>query len=528
VAFRNSQKKELVERVKAVLASRRLTLYQVSEETRRLYGRSSAYFLPHNLYYDLGLGTFSPSLHQIFALSKVSGYRLNDWLCVFGFDPEDIVRLQVLLPSKRTTLLDSALEDPESWIPWFRNKPGDSWVPAIAPIGRSVDLAPPKRIRSLQQGTTNDFVYAKIGREDAFAFPDLLPGSIVRADVRRGKSLLLAASGKGSNPMFLIEHANGVCSCRLQTAGKSRIRPLSTDLPYAQVELEIPGEARILGVLDLEIRSLIKPEQPDVPKALARHWRPLRLASQGSKLSELLRHGRLKAGLSFREASAMSRRVASELGDKQYFAAPGSLSDYEAIDTPPRHIHKAITLCAVYGLCFSTFLKSIGLHMEEAGNQPIADRLVIREYPSERGGAGRDVLTANGVFKQLLNRSEQIPFFLRRSVPVLSGLRIPSLHDFFWIGEEQSALHPLLVNGLIAIVNRHRKKPFHFRSRPLWQQPIYVLLKRDGTYICGCCSLESGTLMIHPYSPSDQPPEHLRNHHDAEVVGQVVTIARKI
>jgi hypothetical protein len=527
VEIRNAAKAEVVERVKAILANKGLTLYQVSEKTRSLYGRSSPYFLPHNLYYDVGLGTFSPSLHQMFALSKISDCRFNDWLSVFGFNPEDIVRLQVLLSARRTMLLDSSLGDPEGWVPWFRNKPGNVLAPPIAPIGQLLDRAQPERLRSVAQAKSNDFIYARVGSEDALAFPDLLPGSIVRADRRVAKSMLPVGTGKVPGSLFLIEHASGFCCCRLQAVSKHRLVPLSTQLPYAQVELDIPGEVTILGALDLEIRSLLKPEQPEVAKELARHWRPLKLAPQETKLSQLLRHARLRAGLSFREASAMSRRVASELGDQQYFAAPGSLSDYEASETPPRHVHKAITLCAVYGLCFSTLLKSIGLPMEDAGKQPIPDRLVPREYPTGRSSTENSALRANGVFK-LLNRSEEIPFFLRRSVPALSGLRLSSLNDFFWIGGEKSPLHPLLVNGLIVILNRHRKKAFHFRSRPLWQQPIYVLLKRDGTYICGCCSLENGTLIIHPHSPNNQPPEHLRNHNDAEVVGQVVTIARKL
>lgn len=439
------------------------------------------------------------------------------------------MRFQVLLSSKRTMLLDSSLEDPESWVPWFQNKPlGNLPAPPIAPIGQFLALTPLRRLGSIPQANTNNFVYAKIGLEDAFAFPDLLPGSIVRANPRSGKAMLPVANGKESDCLFLIEHANGLCCCRLQAVGKQRFAPLSTQLPYAQVELEFPGELLILGAVDLEIRSLFKPEQPDVPKELARHWRPLKLAPHGSNLSQLLRRGRLRAGLSFREASAVSRRIASELGDEQYFAAPGSLSDYEATNTPPRHIHKVITLCAVYGLCFSRFLKSVGLPMDDAGKQPIPDRLIPRESPPRHSNTENAALTENGVFKQLLNRSEQMPFFLRKSVPALSGLRISSLNDFFWVGGERSPLHPLLVNGLIVIVNRHRKKPFHFRSNPLWQQPIYVLLKRDGTYICGCCSLENGTLIIHPYSPSNQSPEHLRNHHDAEVIGQVVTIARRL
>ena len=525
---RNFQKAAVVERIKAILTNKGLTLYEVSQKTRIRYGRSSPYFLPHNLYYDLGLGTFSPSLHQLFALSAVTGYRFHDWLEVFGFDLQNMMRFQVLFSSNRTMLLDSSLEDPEGWLSSFRNKPGNLSIPPIAPLGRLLSLTTHGRLCSISQTETTDFVYAKIGVEDAFAFPDLLPGSIVRANPLLAKAMLPLINGKGSDCLFLIEHANGFCCSRLQAAGKHHIVPLSTQLPYAQVELECPGEARVLGVLDLEIRSLLKPEQPDVPKELARHWRPLKLGLQATKLSQLLRRARLRMGLSFREASAMTRRIASALGQEQYFAAPSSLSDYEAIDTAPRHVHKAITLCAVYGLHFSTLLKCIGLHLDEAGTEPIPDHVVRQEVPSWRSGSENDVPVANGFLKQLVKRSGQVPGFLRGSIAGLSGLKTTSLNDLFWVGGDQNPLHPLLVNGLVVIVNRHRKKALHFRSRPLWQQPIYVLLKRDGSYICGCCSLENGTLMIHPYAPSKPPSEHLRNHHDAEVVGQVVTIARKL
>jgi hypothetical protein len=181
---RSVSKTELVDRLKAILQSKGFTLYQCSQKTRNLYGRSSPHFVPHNLYYDIGIGTFSPTLHQLFALSKVSGYNFNDWLRVFGFRPEDIARLQVLVSSKRTLLLDSSLDDPECWIPWVRNKPGNLRLPAIAPIGRLLELTLSRRVRFVERPHSNNFVYAKIGREDALAFPDLLPGSIVRADTR--------------------------------------------------------------------------------------------------------------------------------------------------------------------------------------------------------------------------------------------------------------------------------------------------------------------------------------------------------
>jgi hypothetical protein len=193
-------------------------------------------------------------------------------------------------------------------------------------------------------------------------------------------------------------------------------------------------------------------------------------------------------------------------------------------------MHKAITLCAIYGLQFSTFLKSIGLHLEDAGPEPIPDRLLPRKVATDSPGIANetDDPIEDGFLGHLLRQSGHVPFFLRESLSDLSGLTSLSLHDFFWVGGESNPLHPLLVNGLLMIVNRHRKKPIHFRSRPLWQQPVYVLLRRNGTYLCGCCSLEDGTLVIHPFSANYQPQEQLRNHDDAEVIGQVVTVARRL
>ena len=75
-----------------------------------------------------------------------------------------------------------------------------------------------------------------------------------------------------------------------------------------------------------------------------------------------------------------------------------------------------------------------------------------------------------------------------------------SLDDCFWVGGERAPLHPYLIRALLVIVNRRKRKPIHFRSRPLWEQPVYVMLKRDGTYLCACCGLENGSLVVHPYS----------------------------
>ena len=519
---------ELAERVRSILGTRNLTLYQVSQKSEAIYGHASPYCVPHNFYYDLKLGTFSPSLYQIFALSRISDYRFADWLHVLGFDLEEIPRLQVLLSSKRTILLDSSFGDPSAWIPWFRNKPGIIPTPLVAPLGQLLELRHSVRQHSLLEMNKQKFLYAKIGAEDAFGFPDLLPGSIVRVNPR-GAANLPVENGKTSEGIFVFEHSKGLCCSRLQTAGKNLIVPVTTQLPYAQVELRFHREVRILGTVDLEVRPLIEPDRPRIPADLAKRWRPGLVSGPEEKLSQLFRRARSRMALSIREASALSQRVADALGDERFFMSPSSLSDYEARDNPPRHFHKVVTLCVLYAVPLQTFLNHIGIAPESAGKESVPDHLIPRASPaaSHVGSIEPDQANSTGFLGELLRRCDDIPLFLRRSIGAISGLTSPSLHDAFWVGGVREVLHPYLLNGLLVIVDRHKKKPIDSRSKPLWQQSLYVVLKRDGTYLCGCCGMENGTLVVHPQPERVGAREQFQNQRDAEVVGQIVAVMRR-
>jgi hypothetical protein len=77
-------------------------------------------------------------------------------------------------------------------------------------------------------------------------------------------------------------------------------------------------------------------------------------------------------------------------------------------------------------------------------------------------------------------------------------------------------------------VNRRRKAPLHYVSKPLWLQPIYVVLKRDGSYLAACCGVENGVLVVYPYTQNFRRNEEYRLHRDVEVVGQIVAISRRI
>jgi hypothetical protein len=521
------------EQVRQILTTRGLTLYRVSQQSAEIFGRSSRFYVPHNLYYDVADPSLIPTIHQMLALSRITNYRLYDWLAVFGFELDHISRLQLLIPRQRTTLLDSSVYDVYAWIPWFADRPNTGPVPPIAPVGQFLALATPRRAAELLALSKRRFLYGKVGEGDLHAFPHLAPGSIVRIDERFSKELLSHGKNNAEGRTFLIEYGLGFTCSRLVVLEKDRIMLHSPQRPCAQIELRLGKEARILGVVDAEIRPMTDPCAVQMPHRSAGLPKPVPLHAPNlqTNLNDLLRSSRLRVGLSFREASGMSRWIASTLSDQLYFAAPSTLSDSEALSAPPRHIQKIITLCVLYCIDFQGFLRACGLPLDLNGHEPIPDELVPRQVPNRSPGLlvpNPEKVSAEygGFLDSLLKQWEEVPLFLRHSFKEFTNLKNFSLSDVFWVGGDESAIHPLLINAAFVVVNRRVKNPV--QSKTACEPPLCLILKRDGSYLCSCCALHHGNLLVRSYPGGRLATQQFRNGIDAEVIGQVTTILRKL
>ncbi len=521
------------EQIRQILSTRGLSLYRVSQQSAEIFGRSSRFHIPHNLYYDVADPSLIPTIHQMLALSHITNYRLYDWLAVFGFDLDHIFRLQLLVPKQRTTLLDSSIYDIHAWIPWFVDRPNKGPVPPIAPVGQFLASETPRRAAELSALNKRRFLYAKVGEGDVLAFPHLAPGSIVRIDGRRSGELLSEGKDNSAPWLFLVEHGSGFTCSQLVVLEKDRIVLHSPERPCAQLELRLGKEARILGVVDAEIRSLTGQRTVETPHRLAGLPKPpsLHAPHLQTSLKDLLRDSRLRVGLSFREASSMSRWIANRVSDQLYFAAPSTLSDYETLLAPPRHIQKIIALCILYCIDFQEFLRVCGLPLDQDGHDPIPDELVPRQPPNRsrdlHAPIGQEHLPEHGGFlDSLLKQWEEVPLFLRDSLDEFTGLKNFSLSDVFWVGGDKVPSHPLLINATFAIVNRRIKNPA--QSKTACEPPLCLLLKRDGSYLCGCCALHQGMLIVRAYPGGRLATQQFKNGIDAEVIGQVTTVLRRL
>jgi hypothetical protein len=520
------------EQLRQILSTRGLSLYRVSRQSAEIFGRSSRFYVPHNLYYDVADPSLIPTIQQMLALSRITNYLFYDWLKVFGFDLDHIPRLQLLIPRQRTTLLDSSVYDVHAWIPWFVDRPRPEPVPPIAPLGQFLDLEMPRRAGELLKLSKRRFLYGKVGEGDVRAFPQLAPGSIFRVDELRSKELLSGGKNDAERRTFLVEHGLGFTCSRLDVLEKGSIMLRSSQRPCAQIELRLGKEAQILGVVDAEMRSMADRPGMQMPHRSAGLPKPLLLHAPNlqTNLKDLLRSSRLRVGLSFREASGMSRWIASTLSDQLYFAAPSTLSDSETLLAPPRHIQKILTLCILYCIEFEEFLRASGLPLDQAGREPMPDELVPRQVPSRNqrlqvASEKQSLQVPSGFLGSLTKLWEEVPFFLRHSLNEFTGLKNFALSDVFWVGGDKAPSHPLLANATFVVVNRRVKNPT--QSTTACEPPLCLLLKRDGSYLCGSCALHQGNLVLRAYPGGRLATEQFRNGVDAEVVGQVTTILRR-
>jgi transcriptional regulator with XRE-family HTH domain len=514
----------LPDRVRLILASRGLSLAKVSQASRSLIPGDRQH-IPHNFYSSLRNRRFTPSLYQLLALSTLSGYRLVDWLLVFGFSLDDVPRFHASLPALRTVELDASIYQPGALIPWFYDLGQPDFSVPLVPLSRWLAPGAMRRFDSLSRAPSDKYRYVRIGSQDALAFPELLPGSIVRVHSDSAALERLPIGNTAAKHLYLVKHSSGLTCSGLYRPKSKRIVLCSRHLPYAPVELEYETEALVLGLADLEIRPLGKIDKPVVPTRLGRFWtpRPLRESSHGTHFGEFIRRARKRSGLSFRQASERTRFIARELGDSRYYCAPGSLSDYETRKLPPRHIHKLISICSVYCANAAELLEVSGASLNRAGTISIPPELL--DLPRNRGCSA---LKPSYFFKRIQRRFRHMPYFLRDAASSLFGLSDLSVRDVFWAGGVQGLRYSYFAGALFLVVDRKQKTPRPSLSSPVWAQPAYVLQRRDGTYLCGFCSLQNGILILRSSFAGQPKLLRLRHRVDAEVVGRVVGIVRRL
>ena len=232
------------ESIRNILSQGGHTITQLSAATRRRYGSRSPYFIPATFLYQLRSGV-TPHVCQIVALSESTGYRFVDWLRMFGFDLHQIPRLQMRLHPQRTTLVTPMGDCFEPFLP--QPSPGYErarWSSSTLVLGRESGAG------------SRRYLFAKIGTGDALVYPRLSPGSIVRVD-----PVLCSPDSRRHHVslgdlLWLVEQPSGLTCSQLRWIDDRQIVLLPSRPPWGRWPLRLPTEARILGLVDMDLRPL--------------------------------------------------------------------------------------------------------------------------------------------------------------------------------------------------------------------------------------------------------------------------------
>jgi hypothetical protein len=182
-----------------------------------------------------------------------------------------------------------------------------------------------------------------------------------------------------------------------------------------------------------------------------------------------------------------------------------------------------ISICAVYFASAASFLEASGAGLEEGGKLAMPAEFLSPTVPDARPASKPSYFLS-----EMERRFGQVPYFLRGSLSSLFLLPDISIRDVFWVGGTQEFVHPYLAGATFLVIDRKQKIPRPSLSCPKWAQPVFVLQQRDGTHLCGFCSLQNHWLIFRSCLAGTPKLVRLRHRVEAEVVGKVVGVVRRL
>jgi hypothetical protein len=524
-----------VRRLKSFLESLDLTMYHVSQVTAKTpFGKGTRAHIRDAFYAELDSGQ-TPDIHQVAALSKITGHRFIDWLALFGYHVADILKLQLEFLTDRTVLLPNVLYDPLVMVPWVRRLDPHADLDHTQPLAMLIDAMGYEPIGALDKLNRKKYLYARIGKRDDMLRSRLAAGSVVRVDPTQ---TTVAPVGTHHRPIYLVQHLGGLCCCYVEKLDEHHIVLLPDDGASHFMRCRVGAEAVILGTVDTELRPIsTQPGDPPPPREKYQGSHRMRLFEslpdvQGGP-GAFARLSRERLGICFREAQAMTRALAKRFEDKHYNVALGSLSDAETQNILPRHIPKILSLCAVYGMDMWQYLRAGGVPIDDLAGAPIPPQYLTDE---ETAAINAVPLTPSSppseatvtATEMIMNRLGEIPFFLLRFMGDLIGQDQLSLDDVYVWGQRERALHPLLQGAILLIVNRRQRRVPDARMRlSLSQRPLFLIRTPSGQLLAGMCAVDGDVLLVQPHNASRTPVLSFQAR-DVEVIGRISAVLRTI
>jgi transcriptional regulator with XRE-family HTH domain len=246
----------------------------------------------------------------------------------------------------------------------------------------------------------------------------------------------------------------------------------------------------------------------------------------GIRLKQL----RERLGLTLRRVEMLSRQLAKEKQNQDFFISRGWLNNVENGSYTPG-IFKLYSLGAIYRTHWSNIFGFFGLHLSDFGRDqamfappktqlatdlPEADETIVVPLRSPEALH----LERTNLFSKLVEIWGEVPIRLIQHLDLRNGT-----YGFVGIGDKR--MSPLIRPGSIVQIDQNLRKISKGKWDNEYDRPIYFLELR-GEFLCSWCEMSGGYLSAIPHPNSKCEVRRFAYPREAEIVGQVVGVTMRL
>lgn len=249
------------------------------------------------------------------------------------------------------------------------------------------------------------------------------------------------------------------------------------------------------------------------------------------KAGDRLRQIRYKLGITTREVEDLSRQIAVQKGNEEFFISNGWMTKIENNDKTPS-IFKLFSLCAIYRLKFTDLLMMYEVDLTELvrfgldSNLPQTHLSDATIYDSDRTvnfpvrfDPGFD-LSKSSLLARMVEAWSDIPLALLQHLNMRQ-------HLYGYIGLRDNSMSPLVRPGSFVQIDDTQTKVSSIAWKQEYDRPIFFVELRDG-YACSWCDLQGKQLFLIPHPLSGYPIRQFAYQTEADVVGRVTAVAMRL
>ena len=251
----------------------------------------------------------------------------------------------------------------------------------------------------------------------------------------------------------------------------------------------------------------------------------------GYRAGESLKQTRNRLGITTREVEELSRKVAVDLSNNEFYISNAWLTQLENKSSVPS-IFKLFTLSVLYRMNFNELLAMFGILLSEAprlqSSLPLdhthlasietcdQNKPVTFPIRFDRGFS----LEKTSLISRMVEIWGEVPVSFVQSLDVRHC-------QYGYIGRDDYSMYPLLRPGSFVQIDGQFTRVNAAEWRTEFDRPIYFVELRDG-YACSWAELRGSQLTLIPHPLSGSTIRQFIHPDEAEVIGQVTAVAMRL